>query len=474
MSDESEVKNLPAVQGGVPALAPNRNLGLFSGPERFEFGQRAARLLAHSGLVGDRLKGNEPGCFMVLHTAERIGEDPLVVAQNMTFIGNRPGWMTSYMIQRANSSGLLSRRLDWKVNKSDPNNLKVEAFFRLRGEDQDTVGPEVSMAMAIAEGWTSNKKYKSMPEIMLRYRAAAMLIRMNIPEVMAGRLTAEELEDMAASGELVEAEFVEATPTEQDEFEKAAAGKAEKRTPGRPRKARAAQTEETQGEAGEGAVVFNVVDADGVVGTFPDVASARMSLQKLVETAATKSQLDSLFNSNNGELMNNALLAAFNDREAAIVAADKAKADNERRAAEEKAAKEAEAAKAAAEAEPEADAAGAGAEPADDVFFTPLPLDGANEEEYSYELPTQIEELKDDFKRKLDSIVEQGNGAAYTALRDALIPEIPKIQKAKLDDAVVWFRDQLADAVSKLKGGRKKRASAEAPAGAAEPQNENF
>jgi hypothetical protein len=60
-----------------------------------------------------------------------------------------------------------------------------------------------TMEMAEADGWTKNPKYRSMPEHMLRWRAAAMLVRLYVPEVLLGFYTTEEVET-----------FTTATPVE--------------------------------------------------------------------------------------------------------------------------------------------------------------------------------------------------------------------------------------------------------------------
>jgi len=52
--------------------------------------------------------------------------------------------------------------------------------------------------MAEAEGWLgkAGSKWKTMPELMLAYRAAAFWTRLNCPEVSMGLHTSEEREDM--------------------------------------------------------------------------------------------------------------------------------------------------------------------------------------------------------------------------------------------------------------------------------------
>ena len=66
----------------------------------------------------------------------------------------------------------------------------------IRETGQEITGPAVSVQMAIEEGW--GDKWRTMPELMLRYRAAAFMIRTTAPELALGIYTQEELEDIDA------------------------------------------------------------------------------------------------------------------------------------------------------------------------------------------------------------------------------------------------------------------------------------
>jgi hypothetical protein len=59
-------------------------------------------------------------------------------------------------------------------------------------------GPEVTMAMAKREGWAtkSGSKWQTMPDLMIRYRAAAFWGRLYIPELLVGIQTQEEVLDI--------------------------------------------------------------------------------------------------------------------------------------------------------------------------------------------------------------------------------------------------------------------------------------
>ena len=55
----------------------------------------------------------------------------------------------------------------------------------------------MTLRMAKAERWGS--KWDSMPELMLKYRAAAFFIRTNCPEILFGLYSAEESQDIVAA-----------------------------------------------------------------------------------------------------------------------------------------------------------------------------------------------------------------------------------------------------------------------------------
>src|SRR6266567_2986925 len=159
----TENSNLPAI------VQPSASRGLLASEERFEFGQRAAKLFAASQLVPQHLRGNVSDCFIGLHMAERLNEDPLVVLQNIVIIKGNAGWKAQYMIARANASGVFKGRIKWRVSGAGPT-LSVVAHATMADTGEEVESPTVDMAMAKAEGWTTNSKYTSMPEVMLRYR----------------------------------------------------------------------------------------------------------------------------------------------------------------------------------------------------------------------------------------------------------------------------------------------------------------
>jgi len=73
------------------------------------------------------------------------------------------------------------------------------AYCKSTDTGEPIEGPEISIGMANAEGWLSKNgsKWQTMPELMLRYRAAAFFARLYAPDITLGMQTSEELHDIA-------------------------------------------------------------------------------------------------------------------------------------------------------------------------------------------------------------------------------------------------------------------------------------
>lgn len=192
----NEAPALPANIVNLPSVAPASDFDPLA-PQHFEHSQRVAKMFASSELVPQHLRGKLADCLIAYAIAKRTREEPLVVMQNIYFVSGRAGWHTPYMIAKANRSGVFARRINWRTEGAG-DALRVTAFATL-ADSGEVVEAPVSMAMAKAEGWTRNSKYQSMPEQMLRYRAAAMLIRLFCPEVMMGLPVADEVDDLGVS-----------------------------------------------------------------------------------------------------------------------------------------------------------------------------------------------------------------------------------------------------------------------------------
>lgn len=165
----------------------------FNSNGSWELAQRIGKAFAASSLVPQQYQGNLANCIVALEMANRMGASPLMVMQNLYIVHGNPGWSSKFLIASFNQCGRFSA-LRYQFN-ADRTACRAWAVEKATGERID--GPEVSIEMARQEGWSTKggSKWKTMPELMLMYRAAAFLIRAYAPEISMGLRTDDEIID---------------------------------------------------------------------------------------------------------------------------------------------------------------------------------------------------------------------------------------------------------------------------------------
>lgn len=191
-------------------------LSAFSSESAFVSVQRMAKALASSTLVPDAYRGeaNLGNCIIALELSQRIGASVMAVMQSMVPIHGKPTWSAAFLIATVNSCGRFSpMRFRW-VGKENTDEWGCRAYAVEREGNLELVGALVTIAMAKAEGWyTKNgSKWKTMPEQMLQYRAAAFWTRAYAPEIALGMHTAEEINDTPEANQVVKPVVMDVTP----------------------------------------------------------------------------------------------------------------------------------------------------------------------------------------------------------------------------------------------------------------------
>ena len=153
-----------------------------------------ANALSRSTIIPKAFQGQAANCFVALDMANRMGASPMEIMQNIYVVHGTPGFSAKYAIGMANKSGVFKGPIHFE-EKGTGDNVSVTAYAIVR-ETGERVEFTATMAMAKAEGWTKNPKYKTMGAYMLRLRAATLLIRTTCPEVLLGMQTADEVEDV--------------------------------------------------------------------------------------------------------------------------------------------------------------------------------------------------------------------------------------------------------------------------------------
>lgn len=175
-------------------LALREEGSIFASSEKFEIAGKMAVSLSKSTIVPKEFQGNASNSLIAIELANRLGVSPLMVMQNLYVVYGRPSWSAQYMIAMINSSGKYDFELqyDEKVGK-DGKPYSCQCWTERNG--RKVTGPEITMDMAKAEGWVNKNgsKWLTMPQMMLRYRAASFFGRMNCPELTMGIYTREEV-----------------------------------------------------------------------------------------------------------------------------------------------------------------------------------------------------------------------------------------------------------------------------------------
>lgn len=168
--------------------------------KEFEAKQRIANMFAQSDLVPDTYKGKIGNCVIALDMAMRMNVNPLAVMQNMYIVYGNPSWSSQFLISCINHCGRFSP-LRYECNSATGEALAWRAYAYDKEDvekKEPLFGTWISMKMANDEGWTkkAGSKWKTMPDQMMKYRAAAFWQRTFAPEISMGFLTKEEAEDI--------------------------------------------------------------------------------------------------------------------------------------------------------------------------------------------------------------------------------------------------------------------------------------
>jgi hypothetical protein len=182
-------------------VAINRpSLPGFQSAEGFELLQRQAKMFCGSSLVPQQFQGeqNFGNAIIALEMAQRMNASPLMVMQNLYIVYGNPGWSSKFLIATFNQCGRFEAIKYKETGKKGTDSQGVIAYTREKGSDEVIYGPEVTILIAKQEGWYDKKgsKWKTMPDQMLRYRAAAWLIRTTAPEISMGLQTTDEIIDI--------------------------------------------------------------------------------------------------------------------------------------------------------------------------------------------------------------------------------------------------------------------------------------
>lgn len=159
---------------------------------------RVAKMYAESQLVPPVFQKNIPNVIIAMEIAQRMNASPLMVFQNLNVIHGKPSFSATFMIASVNSCGRFTSMRFHFVGERDTEDFGCYATAKSKEDNTECKGTTVTMGTAKAEGWIgrTGSKWRTMPELMLQYRAATWWTRMFAPEMLMGFPTDDEVYDI--------------------------------------------------------------------------------------------------------------------------------------------------------------------------------------------------------------------------------------------------------------------------------------
>lgn len=189
--EKKETQVAPAPSNKVSDFS----LGIFGTSDNFLLATNMAKALAQSTIVPQSFQGNIGNCLIAIEQANRLSMSPMMVMQNLYIIQGKPSWSSKFLIACINASHKFDIELQFDETQKDGKPYSCLAWTMKNGRRID--GMTVTMDMANAEGWTkkNGSKWITLPQLMLRYRAASFFASLNCPEITLGFYTQEEVVD---------------------------------------------------------------------------------------------------------------------------------------------------------------------------------------------------------------------------------------------------------------------------------------
>lgn len=171
----------------------------FQSMAAFDLLQRISKMFNQSSLMPAQYRGPENfgNCVIAVNMAQRMNADVMMVAQNLYVVHGNPAWSAKFMIATFNQCGKYSSIHYKETGEKGTDSWGCIAWAKELATGEILEGPEITIGIAKKEGWYSKggSKWQTMPQQMLRYRAASWFIRTTAPEISMGLQTVDEVID---------------------------------------------------------------------------------------------------------------------------------------------------------------------------------------------------------------------------------------------------------------------------------------
>jgi hypothetical protein len=177
----------------------------------FELAQRELKPFAGTAMIPPHLR--DLGSLMILdNVANKYKMDLLFLSQEMYIVKGKFSISGKLAVALINKSGYIHNKLKWEVTKNpfsvrayadiwvdkitEDGELDLDIDGKPKRVLERTFGMSVDDVMIQANGWGRNELWVKQKELMARYRSATYFARMEMPDVLMGFHTDDEVRDM--------------------------------------------------------------------------------------------------------------------------------------------------------------------------------------------------------------------------------------------------------------------------------------
>ncbi len=195
-----EVKPLSAeISGYLDTTSTTEKMGIFASPESFTAAMQMASALCKSTMIPREYQGkdNVANVIIALDVATRLNMPPFAVMQNLYIVNGRPSWSAQFIVAVINKSRRFNTPIQFEMSGEGDDRGCIAWVIDQEGNRLE--GTRITIKMAKGEGWhdKSGSKWKTMPDQMLKYRAASFFGRAYCPDLIMGVYTEDENRDLS-------------------------------------------------------------------------------------------------------------------------------------------------------------------------------------------------------------------------------------------------------------------------------------
>lgn len=196
MSNAENTAAIAEFEQQAPALTMERTM--WNDAALMNTSWRTADMLSKASIIPQQYRGKPGDCLIAMDMANRMRISPIMVMQSSQVVQGNFTWRGAACKALIDGCGKFKNSRYIMVGKQGAPDWGCRMVATRTRTGETVSGPTVTWKMAVDEGWVSKNgsKWKTMPELMIRYRAASFFAKTECPEVLMGFQTAEEQMDI--------------------------------------------------------------------------------------------------------------------------------------------------------------------------------------------------------------------------------------------------------------------------------------